>query len=83
MNNYIDEAMKLYEEIVCYKGTQMKRLVLNAWNQLGNYYIKSCPNKSLECYLKAEEYIRYSKLQLSDDIISKLYLNISKLLIQR
>jgi hypothetical protein len=75
--------MKVYNDIAMYKGSQMKSLVLNALNQLGNYYVKSYPSKALEYYLKAEEYMRLNKLVLADDMLSKLYLNIGRLLLQR
>jgi len=83
MNNSIEEAIKIYNEITMYKGSYMKSLVLNALNQLGNYYVKNHPSEALKCYLKAEEYMRLNKLVLADDILSKLYLNIGRLLLQR
>lgn len=81
----IESAVQTYNEIVR-SSARAKRLttILNAWNQLGNCFIKQGKqSQALESYLKADEFIVSKKIEVESDVRSKLYLNIGKLYMQK
>lgn len=84
MNN-TEEAIKIYKDVI-QSSQSLKKLtaILNTWNQLGNCYIRQGKyDEALEAYLSANEFIITKKIEVDNDLLSKLYLNIGKLYIQR
>lgn len=76
----------MYRGIAVHGNAKVKRptIVLNAWNQLGNCYIvKANYAEALSCYLEAERCFKLHQIPLSGEMLSKVYLNIGKLLLKR